>query len=77
PTPDFVPGWGWRLAPIIFVTVIILGLSVFAGPLFTFSEIAAERLLDQSGYIEAVLGPERAAELLTAPSLALTQEVLP
>ncbi|TVR11176.1 MAG: Na+/H+ antiporter subunit D [Planctomycetota bacterium] len=62
PTPDFITHWGWRLAPIILVTVIILGLSVFAGPIFSYCELAAHQMLDQAGYIEAVLGPERAAE---------------
>lgn len=70
PTKDFVPGWTWRLMPVVIVTIIIVGLTVFSGPLFTFSEIAAERLLDQAGYVEAVLGPERAAALVEATDLS-------
>jgi multicomponent Na+:H+ antiporter subunit D len=43
------------------LVVVGLALTVFAGPLFRLSEQSAQEMLDRTGYITAVLGPDAAA----------------
>ena len=40
------------------VVAFSIGLSVFAGPLFTYSDAAAQQMLDPVGYVHAVLPEE-------------------
>jgi len=54
------PGPVWlTLSPMTMVVVAIIGLSLFGEPVFEWSMIAAEQLLDPTGYIEAVLDGEK------------------
>lgn len=46
----------WMPAALLAAVTVCIGLG--AGPLFAFSEAAAEQLLNPSGYIEAVLGAD-------------------
>ena len=40
------------------VVAFSIGLSVFAGPLFTYSDAAAQQMIDRAGYVHAVLPEE-------------------
>jgi multicomponent Na+:H+ antiporter subunit D len=46
------------IAPVAFLAVLTLGMTVAAGPLYALSTRAAEELIDRGGYIRAVLGEE-------------------
>lgn len=59
------------LAPITCLLTLLILLSIFAEPATTLARATADQLLDPAGYIEAVLGTERALE---AQSLALPIE---
>lgn len=58
--PDFDPlskgKWFVFLLPMIGFTIIIIAISVFAGAIFDYAEVAAGQLMDPSAYINAVLG---------------------
>jgi multicomponent Na+:H+ antiporter subunit D len=57
------------VGPTIGLVVFGIALTVFAGPLFRLSEMAAEEMLAQTPYIEAVLG-EGAADGIPVPAQA-------
>jgi multicomponent Na+:H+ antiporter subunit D len=44
------------VAPIAFLVILTLGVSVFAGPISGVTMRAAEQLLDRDAYVHAVLG---------------------
>jgi multicomponent Na+:H+ antiporter subunit D len=48
--------------PTIALVAFGLAFTVFAGPLYAFSDRAATDMLLRTPYIEAVLGPEAAAQ---------------
>ncbi len=60
PLPDVNPmsqgQWMLFLLPIIGFSVIIVAISVFAGPIFEFADVAAGQLMNPQGYMDAVLG---------------------
>jgi multicomponent Na+:H+ antiporter subunit D len=49
------------LAPVVFLAVLSMGMGLVVEPLIQVSNVAAEQLLDASGYVEAVLGSEAVA----------------
>lgn len=49
------------LAPVVFLAVLSMGMGLVVEPLVQVSNVAAEQLLDASGYVEAVLGSEAVA----------------
>jgi multicomponent Na+:H+ antiporter subunit D len=56
PSGDRAPLGPRVLAPVAALVVLIIGLTVGAGPVFEASTTAAEQLLHPEGYIQAVLG---------------------
>ena len=58
PRGDLAPLSPRVLAPIAALTILTLGLTVGAGPVFEASTAAAAQLLDPDAYIQAVLGSE-------------------
>jgi len=46
------------VAPVAWLVCLTLGITVAAGPVYSVSIRAATQLLDASGYVRAVLGPE-------------------
>lgn len=55
------------LTPITCLTVLLALLSALAGPATNLARATADQLLDPAGYIEAVLGTERALEAQRLP----------
>jgi multicomponent Na+:H+ antiporter subunit D len=65
PAPHRAPGpahqprvGGAMLAPVAFLVILTIGLSVAAGPVYGVATRAAQELLDAGGYVRAVLGEE-------------------
>jgi multicomponent Na+:H+ antiporter subunit D len=58
--PDLDPmapaAWAGFLLPMVGFTLITIGIGVFAGPIFSYAQVAAGQLMDPSVYIHAVLG---------------------
>lgn len=54
--------WRWFLSPMIALAVLTVCIGIFAGPVFNFSQDAAEQLMNPAGYIDAVLGGEEVNE---------------
>ena len=54
--PILVEGALWYAAVVLAVVLVGLGVMVWADPLYSLTERAAEDLLDPSRYVEAVLG---------------------
>ncbi len=48
--------WRGFLAPMAVLTAFVVGIGIFAGPLFDLAYNAAGQLMDPAGYINAVLG---------------------
>jgi formate hydrogenlyase subunit 3/multisubunit Na+/H+ antiporter MnhD subunit len=46
------------LAPIAFLVSLMIGLTLFAGPISSLTNRAAHEVLDAQGYMRAVLGSE-------------------
>ncbi|MFP4203622.1 MAG: proton-conducting transporter membrane subunit [Opitutales bacterium] len=46
---------GWMIAPVAVLAVTTVLIGVFGEPMFTFTELAADQLMDPSGYISVVL----------------------
>lgn len=44
------------LSPMIALTIMTVGIGLYAGPIFAYAQAAAEQLMNPNGYIEAVLG---------------------
>jgi multicomponent Na+:H+ antiporter subunit D len=47
---------GLTLAPIALLVALSIGIGLFGGPFFSWTQTAASQVLDRAGYIEAV-GP--------------------
>ena len=47
-----------RLAPVLALTAVIVGLSIFAGPVDRYTRAAAVRVIEPANYLEAVLGAD-------------------
>jgi multicomponent Na+:H+ antiporter subunit D len=65
PAPDRAPGpahqprvGGPMLAPVAFLVMLTIGLTVAAGPVHGIATRAAQEVLDAGGYVRAVLGQE-------------------
>jgi multicomponent Na+:H+ antiporter subunit D len=53
------PPLAWSvLAPVALLVTLTAGMTVAAGPIYGVAVRAAEQLLDQDGYVRAVLGEE-------------------
>ena len=65
-----VPSWGGtavassaadgsdaRLIPVVGLSIVLLGVGLFPGPLLALADAAAEGLLDPLAYVDGVLGP--------------------
>jgi multicomponent K+:H+ antiporter subunit D len=69
-TPSQTPPPPLRIAeafPIGLLLLACLGLMVFAGPVMRYMERTGQSLQDRQGYINSVLGAERASEAVRAP----------
>jgi len=55
PKPDDTRGTGWMNAVVAGFVVLIIGVSVFAGPIYRVTERAGHELIERSPYIRAVL----------------------
>ncbi|MCG8668516.1 MAG: Na+/H+ antiporter subunit D [Pseudomonadales bacterium] len=49
----------WMLLPVIMLAAMTVSIGVWGEPLLQIAELAADQLLNRSGYIDAVLGAER------------------
>jgi multicomponent K+:H+ antiporter subunit D len=56
---DAAPWTGVAVAPVAGLFVVVIALTVFAGPLTAFTEATAAQLLAPDGYVRAVLGGGR------------------
>lgn len=52
-------GWGGLVVPVGWLAVLTLGIGLWAEPLLSLSQAAAQELLEPGRYIEAVLGVSR------------------
>ena len=62
PTAETVPGWGWRLMPCLILALITVIIGLGAGPIFEFSQGAADQLLNPVEYRTAVWEGENSHE---------------
>ncbi|SMX22874.1 Na(+)/H(+) antiporter subunit D [Boseongicola aestuarii] len=58
PEPASQPATAMEIAPTMAAIALLIGLSVFAGPVSNYLEGTSAQLFDRAGYISAVLGPE-------------------